>query len=126
MIDLVKNWLGKFSVQLAVGICVGIGASLLTASMTLNNLQTRVSTIEEKVIKDKVPERIVKLETAINRHEQALERDFNRHEQMVFELAHKTDDQEKRLTRLETLVSETQRLLSEISADVKSLLRARK
>ena len=128
--EKLKNGAIRFSLRLACtmisAVIIGVASSYVTTMISLDNLATRVSHIEKKVLDEKLSERTIALETAILRHEQALERDFGRYEQMVFELAHKTDDQEKRLTRLETLVSETQRLLAEISADVKSLLRARK
>ena len=76
-----------------------------------------------KVIGGKLVERTGQIESQIARHEKALDKDFARHEVSMTELSHKTDDQEKRLTRLETLVNETQVLLTEIRADVKILLR---
>lgn len=125
-----KSGLRHFFLRLAVSmisaICIGIGASYVTTMLRLENFDTRISQVEKKVIDEKLVERTVSLETAILRHEQALDRDFERHEKLVYELSHKTDDQEKRLTRLETLVSETQRLLGEIATDVKQLLRARR
>lgn len=130
MIENLKNSAARFSMKLAAtmitAVIIGVASSYVTTLISLNDLKTRVDNVEERVVQGKMVERVVTLETAIMRHEQALERDFSRHEQMVFELAHKTDDQEKRLTRLETLFSEMQRLLGEISADVKQLLRSRK
>ncbi len=86
-------------------------------------MDTRLALLENKVIGGKLVERTGQLEEQIKRHEKALDKDFARHEQTVADISHKTDDQEKRLTRLETLVNETQVLLTEIRADVKILLR---
>lgn len=130
MIDNLKNIAAGFSMKFAAtmlsAVIIGVASSFITTLISLDNLETRVAIVEKKVVDEKLLERTITLETAIVRHEQALDRDFNRHEKMVFELAHKTDDQEKRLTRLEALFSEMQRLLGEISADVKQLLRSRK
>ncbi|MDE5879661.1 MAG: hypothetical protein K2G99_06540, partial [Desulfovibrio sp.] len=93
----------------------------------INLLDIRVTKLEalpKKVEElEKLGKLIPPLENLKTRHEQALERDFSRYEHMVITLSGKTDDQEKRLTRLETLVGETQALLAEIRADVKILLR---
>lgn len=75
------------------------------------------------VMTERLDGRVTHLEVQIERHEKALDRDFARHEQTVLEIAHRTDDQERRLSRLEALVSQTQELLSEIRSDVKILLR---
>lgn len=122
-----KDWLKRFVLPLAASVCsavlVGIGSVFWAISGATHDLTNRVVHLEKDVTQEKLLTRTVNLEVQIERHEKALERDFARHEQIVFELSHKTDDQEKRLTRLETLVNETQRLLSEISTDVKTLLR---
>lgn len=126
----IKERIWRFIIPIAASIVsavlVGGASTILTSQMYTAKLNERVSYLEKDVTQEKLLSRTIQLETQIERHEKALERDFARHEQTVFELAHKTDDQEKRLTRLETLVGETQRLLAEISADVKLLLRGRK
>lgn len=124
MTEMVKQvWL-RFGLPLLVPLIVGLGSSVIASREMNGKLDTRVVELEAKV-KDyaPIPGKIERLETTIDRHEKALDRDFLRHEQIVSTLATKTDDQEKRLTRLETLVGETQNLLSEIRADVKILLR---
>ncbi len=124
--SFIKGFVLRFVLPVLAPIVVGLGASVISSRMMTEQLDHRVTTLEKEVTEEKLLTRTVNLEIQIERHEKALERDFARHEQTVFELAHKTDDQEKRLTRLETLVGETQRLLSEISADVKLLLRGSK
>lgn len=86
-------------------------------------LGIRVGQLEGMVVGQKLVERAGQMEAQIGRHEKALDRDFARHDATVADISRKTDDQEKRLTRLETLVGETQALLSEIRTDVKILLR---
>ena len=127
MSEIVKERLWRFVIPIAASIIsaalVGYGSTAITNHYLTKELGTKVSKLEKTVDEEKLLTRTISLETQIERHEKALERDFTRHEQIVLELGHKTEDQERRLTRLETLVSETQRLLSEISADVKQLLR---
>lgn len=101
---------------------------LLSAGMTgwvmVQKLDSRVTTLETKVaIQEPLTEKVGKLETAIERHEKALDRDFLRHEQIVAGLSVKTEEQEKRLTRVEALVGEVQKTLKEIQTDLKTLLR---
>lgn len=127
MIEALKEHSAKFWWQLAGSIvaamAVGFGSAWWGMSIKTEKMDTRLSFIETKVIGGKLVERTGQLEEQINRHEKALDKDFARHEQTVAYISHKTDDQEKRLTRLETLVNETQVLLTEIRADVKILLR---
>lgn len=124
MTEMVKQvWL-SFGLPLLVPLLIGLGSSVIASREMNGKLDTRVVALEAKV-KDyqSLPGKIERLETTIDRHEKALDRDFLRHEELVRALSSKTDDQEKRLTRLETLVGETQALLSEIRTDVKILLR---
>lgn len=107
MKDFWKDILGKFLLPVLASLLIGVGSSVVACLLVTERMEGRV----------------VSLEAQIARHEKALDRDFLRHEQTVAELAHKTDDQEKRLTKLEALVSQTQALLSEIRTDVKMLLR---
>lgn len=127
MSEAKKDLLWRFVVPIAASIIsaalVGFGSTVYTGNLLTQKLAERVSHLEKDVTQERLLTRTVNLEIQIERHEKALERDFARHEQTVFELSHKTEDQEKRLTRLETLVGETQRLLAEIRADVKQLLR---
>lgn len=126
MNPFMRGILMRFILPILVPVVVGLGSAVISSTIMNEKLNERLGQIERDVRGEKLLSRTIQLETQIERHEKALERDFARHEQTVFELAHKTDDQEKRLTRLETLVGETQRLLAEISADVKQLLRGRK
>ena len=130
MNDIIRERIWRFVIPIAASIIsavlVGGGTTILTSRMYTEKLSERVAHLENNVIEGKLLSRTDKLETQIERHEKALERDFARHEQTVLLLSQKTEDQEKRLTRLETLVGETQRLLSEIRADVKLLLRGGK
>lgn len=126
MNETMKQILIRFILPILVPVFVGLGSAVISSVIMNGKLDNRVSKIERTVDDEKLLSRTINLETAIDRHERALERDFARHEQTVLELGHKTEDQERRLTRLETLVGETQRLLAEISADVKQLLRGSK
>lgn len=125
--EKLKQMFQKMAVTVVASLIAGAVGAALSTWLTVHLLDSRVTALE--TLPDKV-ERLEKLETRIppleammNRHEQSLERDFARYEHIVLSLSGKTDDQEKRLTRLETLVGETQNLLSEIRADVKILLR---
>lgn len=126
MIQALKEHSAKFWWQLAgsvvAAIAVGFGSAWWGMSIKTEKMDTRLTFIESKIIGSKLLERTNYLEEQIKRHEKALDKDFARHEVSMTELSHKTDDQEKRLTRLETLVNETQVLLTEIRADVKILL----
>ena len=126
MNETLKQILFRFVLPVVAAVTVGLGSAIFSSIKINEKLESRVAKIERTVDDEKLLSRTITLETAIERHERALERDFARHEQMVLELGHKTEDQEKRLTRVEALVGEVQRLLSEISADVKQLLRGRK
>ena len=127
MKDTLKEILLKLGLPILASIIVGIGSAIITGFTMTQLLENRVTNLEGLKPKieslEKMETRITPLEIQIVKHEKALERDFARHEQRVFDLTHKTEDQEKRLTRLETLVNKTQRLLTEIRADVKILLR---
>lgn len=124
MNEMLKQIFFRFVLPVLVPVAVGLGSAVLTSWSMTQMLDSRVSSLEMTVESHKpLTGKIEKLETTIERHEKALDRDFLRHEQIVAALASKTDDQEKRLTRLETLVGETQALLTEIRADVKILLR---
>lgn len=125
--DKVKQMLQRVAVTVGASRLAGAVGAALSCWLTINLLDSRVTKLEalpKKVEElEKLGQRIPPLENMMMRHEQALERDFSRYEHMVITLSGKTDDQEKRLTRLETLVGETQALLAEIRADVKILLR---
>lgn len=123
MHDLFKKSL-KLALPAVLSLAIGLGSAALTGWLMLHNLDSRVAHLEKAADKQQaVPARLEKLETTIERHEKALDRDFARHEATVADISHKTEDQEKRLTRLEVLFTETQALLSEIRSDVKILLR---
>ncbi len=107
MKELLKDLVGKFALPVLAASCIGMGGALYSGLQSLGSLDTRLAHVELQ----------------INRHEKALDKDFMRHEQTVAEISHKTDDQERRLTRLEALVSQTQEMLTEIRSDVKILLR---
>lgn len=122
------NWVKKFLIPIAgsivASVAVGIGSAFLTTFIMVGQLDTRVRNLEDLPARlNHLEKRIPPLEVQINRHEGALEKDFARHEQVVSHIATKTDDQEKRLTRLEAQFGEMQSLLTEIRSDVKILLR---
>lgn len=107
MNETLKKFIFHFVLPVLVSVAVGLGSAVIATKNMVEKLDTRVA----------------HLEVQIERHEKALDRDFARHEATVADIAHKTDDQEKRLTRLEALFTETQAMLSEIRTDVKILLR---
>lgn len=107
MNEFIRQAMLKFVLPILVPVGVGLGSAVIATKIMVEKLDTRVT----------------HLEFQIARHEKALDRDFARHEATVADISHKTDDQEKRLTRLEALFTETRALLSEIRTDVKILLR---
>lgn len=127
MINKIKENFAKFLLPLLASVAASLIVGGLSTGATIwvmtEKMDTRLELLETKVIGGKLVERTGQIESQIARHEKALDKDFARHEVSMTELSHKTDDQEKRLTRLETLVNETQVLLTEIRADVKILLR---
>ena len=127
MINKIKETSAKFVLPLMASVAASVIVGCISAGLTMwvmtEKMDTRLELLETKVIGGKLVERTGQIESQIARHEKALDKDFARHEVPMTELSHKTDDQEKRLTRLETLVNETQVLLTEIRADVKILLR---
>lgn len=92
---------------LLVSVLVGIGSAATTGMVMTARLEERVSNLESK----------------IEKHEQTLGRDFTRHEQAVSYLVRRTDEQERRLAKLEGVAEETRTSLTEIRADIKTLLR---
>lgn len=113
----------RFGLSLIAPLLIGLGSAALTVWLMVHTLDSRVTVLEEKIkITEPVSTRLAQLETTIDRHEKALDRDFLRHEQVVANLANKTEDQERRLTLLEAHFGETQTLIMEIRADIKTLL----
>lgn len=92
---------------LLVPVLVGIGSAAISSMVMTARLEERVS----------------HLESQMQRHEQTLDRDFTRHEQAVSYLVSRTDEQERRLAKLEGVAEETRTSLAEIRADIKTLLR---
>lgn len=107
---MVKAFLLRSAAPVLASCLLGLGSAVITSMM----------------FNERIDGRVRHLEVQIEKHEKALERDFNRHEQAVSSLASRTDEQERRLTRLETLMDEVHSTLTEIRTDVKSLLRERK
>ena len=123
MHDTIRQVIFRFVLPVLVPLVVGLGSAVISSHVLVEKLDTRTTVLETHVLDKNLASRTAAIEVQIERHEKALDRDFARHEQNVFNLTQKTEDQEKRLTRLETLVGETQAMLSEIRADVKILLR---
>lgn len=123
MTEIMKQILFKLVIPILIPVAVGLGSAVIATKVMVEKLDTRVTFLEDQVITEKLVNRTHALESQIGRHEQALDRDFARHDATVADISRKTDDQEKRLTRLEALFTETQALLSEIRTDVKILLR---
>lgn len=96
-----------FFFPLLVSVLVGMGAGAV--SMTMMSARHE--------------ERFTHLEGRIQRHETNFAREVHRLEQAERELAVRTDDQERRLAKLEGVAEETRSSLAEIRADIKTLLR---
>ncbi len=119
-----REHLIRFAVGVVVPLVVGLGSAVISAQVMLGRLDARVGAVESLTPRvEKLEHTLPPLEVQISRHEKALEKDFARHEQTVSDISHKTDDQEKRLTRLEALFNHTLKTLDEIRTDVKILLR---
>lgn len=108
------NMTGRFVQNLVLpffaSVLVGVGSAATTGMVMTARLEERVSNLESQ----------------LQRHEQALDRDFGRHEQAVSDLGRRTDDQERRLAKLEGVAEATRASLTEIRADIKTLLRGTK
>lgn len=117
----------RFALTLLAPLLVGLGSAAITGWVMVQLLDSRVTILETKVqVQEPLTGKVDRLETTIERHEKALDRDFLRHEQIVAGLTVKTEDQEKRLTRVEALMDEVQATLKDIQTDIKTLLRGRR
>lgn len=103
----IARFLQTTLLPLIVPVLVGIGSAAISSMVMTARLEERVS----------------HLESQMQRHEQTLNRDFTRHEQAVSYLVSRTDEQERRLAKLEGVAEETRTSLAEIRADIKTLLR---
>ena len=113
----------RFAMAIAAPLIISVIGSGLTIYAMVKTMDTRLTSLEGRMqAQEPLGTKIAQLETTIDRHEKALDRDFLRHEQIVANLASKTDDQERRLTLLEAHFGETQALIVEIRADIKTLL----
>lgn len=110
MTELTMKFVQAFVFPLLVPVLVGIGSAATTGMVMTARLEERVS----------------HLESQIQRHEMALDRDFTRHEGALSEVIRRTDSQEQRLAKLEALVEELRASLGEIRADVKTILRGQR
>lgn len=97
-------------VTVVASCLIGFGSAVIT-SIKLN---------------ERLDARVGHLESTIDEHKQILNRDFDRHDGVVSVLSNKTDDQERRLVRLEAMMDGVQTTLIEIRSDVKQLLREHK
>lgn len=117
----------RIAISLVAPLLIGLGSAALTGWVMVQLLDNRVTVLETKAqLQEPLPGKVDRLETTIDRHEKALDRDFLRHEQIVASLTIKTEDQEKRLTRVEAMMDEVQATLKEIQADIKTLIRGYK
>lgn len=110
MTDITMKFVQTFVLPLLVPVLVGIGSATTTVMVVNARLEERVSSLESQ----------------IQRHEVALERDFTRHDQVVSELTRRTSEQEQRMAKLDTIVEELRASLGEIRADVKTILRGQR
>ncbi len=99
-----------FIFPLMVPVLVGIGSAAVTGVVMTARLE----------------ERVAHLESQMRRHEQVLDRDILRHEAVVSDLTQRVGIHDQRLSKLEALVEESHTSLTEIRADIKTLLRSGK
>lgn len=107
MSETIKGWIARFATPAASALGAGFLSSVLTLTVATERLEIRLSHVESQTQK----------------YEAAMEKKIARHELETKSIVEKSGDHEKRLTRLEALVGETQKLLAEIREDVKQLLR---
>lgn len=105
-----SRFIQTFVFPLLVPVLVGIGSSAVTGAVMMTRLE----------------ERVTYLESQIQRHEKALDRDIARHESSFSTLTRRTDNQDQRLSKLEAMAEEARTSLSEIRSDIKTLLRGQK
>lgn len=110
MTELMKGVLLRFVLPVCACAITGVGSALVSTMILTEQIQNRVAYIEVK----------------IEKHEERLEKDFTKHDGVVSSLMSRSDDHERRLTRMETLMDGVNVTLSEIRADVKTLLRGHK
>lgn len=101
-------WLKQVGFPLTVSVLVGIGSAAIMGSVLVVRLDERVSTLERDVA----------------RHEATIEKELRRMEGANIQNAQRTDDQERRLTHLETVLNGLRNDFSEVRADIKTLLHA--
>lgn len=99
----------RFAIPICASCVIGLGSAVITGLVFNAQMESRVTHIEVQMQK----------------HEKVLERDFGRQEQLASSLSMRTDDQERRITRLETLMDEVNSTLKEIRADVKTIMRGK-
>lgn len=92
---------------IAIAVLVGIGSAALTGWTMMIRIEGRLDVLERDVA----------------RHETTIKEDLRRMEGASVQNAQRTDDQERRLTHLETVLSGLRDDFSEIRADIKSLLK---
>ncbi len=93
---------------ISIAVLVGIGSAAITSWTMMVRLEGRLAVLERDVA----------------RHETTIKEDMKRMEEASVQNSHRTDDQERRLTHLETVLSGLRDDFSEVRADIKSLLRA--
>lgn len=107
-----KNGIQTVAAQVVTGVViavlVGIGSAALTGWAMMIRIEGRLAVLERDVA----------------RHETTIKEDLKRVEGASAQNAQRTDDQERRLTHLETVLSGLRDDFSEVRADIKSLLKA--
>lgn len=93
---------------IAIAVLVGIGSAALTGWTMMIRIEGRLAVLERDVA----------------RHETTIKDDMKRMEGASAQYAQRTDDQERRLTHLETVLNGLRDDFSEVRADIKSLLHA--
>lgn len=101
-------WLKQVGFPLTVSVLVGIGSAAITGWTMMVRIDSRLAVLERDVA----------------RHETTIKDDMKRMEGALAQNAQRTDDQERRLTHLETVLNGLRNDFSEVKADIKSLLHA--
>lgn len=104
--SLFRWWIFKLVIPAVIPAVIGIGSAFCTGALMVVKMEDRIANLEKDVA----------------RHETSISRDFQRLESSIQLNAQRTDDQERRITRVETSMESLTADVREIKLDVKALL----
>lgn len=104
------NFIKLIFLPLLVSVLVGIGSAAVTVAVVTVRLEERMNALERNVVK----------------HEAETSKAVERHEKQLQDITKRDNEQEQRLTRGESMIESISSGVSEIRADVKTLIRERK